>query len=232
MNQLQLLYQLQQIDDRLRAGKRRLEGVIQALQGSQELQASRARKEAGDARLQQRRLQQKDLELELGGLTGKSQLSEQRLYSGKVKNPKELSDLEHEVASLKRRRSSLEDELLEAMMATEEAESEVTAAGRQLAAAEQAWNEQQATLSAERDRLRAELEARLAERQALVARVDTTLVAAYDNAVRRRGNTAVVRLQDGRCEGCGVSTSGNKARSVRNGEVTYCASCDRIMVPA
>ncbi|MEZ4515948.1 MAG: hypothetical protein R3C44_03590 [Chloroflexota bacterium] len=43
--------------------------------------------------------------------------SEQRLYSGDVKNPKELTDLQHEIESLGRRRDTLETDVLEALMA-------------------------------------------------------------------------------------------------------------------
>lgn len=230
MSQIDLLYQLQQIDDELRAGKRRLQEVLQALQGSERLEQARRRYEASGAQLRQAKNRQKDLELEFGSLTEKLKRSEQRLYSGAVRNPKELADLEHEATALTRRKGGLEDELLEAMMAAEEAQAGHAAAEAQLQAAEQSWQEREAALAAERDSLQASLRAQLAKREKLVERIDRTAVAAYDNVSRRRSHPAVTLLHDALCQACGVRASGDVFRGARAGELVYCDSCGRILL--
>jgi uncharacterized protein len=60
------------------------------------------------------------------------QTSEASLYGGKIRNPKELQDLQVEIAALKRRTATLEDEQLEAMLAVEDAETQLTEANKNL----------------------------------------------------------------------------------------------------
>ncbi len=230
MTQVYLLYQLQQIDDDLRAGKRRLQEVLQELQGSVALQQAQRQHEQAAAALQQAQRQQKELELEVGSLVNKLQRSEERLYSGRLHNPKELSDLELEVASLTRRRGGLEDRLLERMVVAEEAEESEARARELLRAEEAQWQERRQALSAERDRLQAHLTQQLAAREELVGRLDRAALAAYDNTSRRRAGIAVALLQDELCQVCGVRASGTVLRGARAGELVYCGSCARILV--
>jgi predicted nucleic acid-binding Zn-ribbon protein len=117
MSQVELLFRLQHTDDEIRAAKDRLSEVIRLQSENQDLLAARKRSKVTANELNQRRAQQTDLNLELNSLEDKANRSEQRLYSGSVKNPKELSDLQHEIESLGRRQSALEEELLEVMIA-------------------------------------------------------------------------------------------------------------------
>jgi uncharacterized protein len=230
MTQIHLLYQLQQIDDDLRSGKRRLQEVLQALQGSEALQQAQRQQEKAAAALQQARRQQKEQELEVGSLVSKLQRSEERLYSGRLHNPKELSDLEHEVASLTRRRGGLEDELLDLMVAVEEAEEAEARAVERLQAEEERWEARREALSAERDRLHAHLTQQLAAREELVGRLDRAALGAYENTARRRAGIAVALLHDELCQACGVRVSGTVLRGARAGELVYCGSCARILL--
>lgn len=230
MTQVHLLYQLQQIDDELRTGKRRLQDVLQQLQGSEAVQQAQRRYDAASAQLQQARREQNELELEVGSLAGKLQRSEERLYSGRVHNPKELSDLEQEVASLTKRRGDLEDVLFEKMLAVEEAESARASATAELEAAEEEWRARHEVLSADRDRLEASLTRQLAAREDVVGRLEPRVLAAYDNTSRRRAGIAVALLQDEVCQVCGVRASGTVLRGARAGDLVYCSSCGRILV--
>ena len=116
MSQIDHLYRLQLLDDEIREGKERLSDVLRLQAESPKLFAARERVEVTEAELQQRRTSQNDLNLELSSLNTKSKRSEDRLYSGIVKNPKELADIQQEIESLGRRRAVLEDEVLEAMI--------------------------------------------------------------------------------------------------------------------
>ncbi|MDT8305984.1 MAG: hypothetical protein RRC07_08620 [Anaerolineae bacterium] len=230
MTHVHLLYQLQQIDDELLAARRRLQVVLQELQGSEALQRAQQRKDAAYELLQRARRKQNELELEFGSLNAKLKRSEQRLYSGEVRNPKELSDLQQEVASLTRRRGGLEDELLEAMVAAEEAEATYEQAASQLQAAEVSWQARHEALSAERDRLEGRAEQQTAARKELSARIDRASLAAYENARQRRGGIAVALLQDDLCQACGIRVSGTALRGARAGELVTCSSCGRILI--
>ncbi|MFZ1396532.1 MAG: hypothetical protein WAS33_06535, partial [Candidatus Promineifilaceae bacterium] len=107
------LFQLQKLDTEIDEKKKRLGDVLKAQKEPQSLLAARQRDEAARAELQKWQAKHQDLTLEVGGLSSKAKNSENKLYSGKVTNPKELSDLQQEIEALGRRKAVLEDAVLE-----------------------------------------------------------------------------------------------------------------------
>lgn len=230
MSQLHHVYRLQQIDDEIRAKKQRLREVLNAQKENGELVAARARKAAVETRLQQARKQQKELELELGSVTDKARRTEQRLYSGKVQNTKELRDLQEGVAALGRRRETLEDEILEVMMAVEEAQAEDEKVGAMLAGIESEWEQTLSTLQQEQNELAVRVNKLLELRQEQVERIDHPLLQTYRAVGERRRGVAVAAVKHEMCEVCGVRLSTNVVQAARMGEVAFCGSCGRILV--
>ena len=102
------LYHLQQLDTEGNTGRRRLVEIGAALKDDRELREARRSLETAEQRTRKWTIKQRDLELEIQSLSDKRARSEKRLYGGQVKNPKELTDLQAEVASLQRRRQRLE----------------------------------------------------------------------------------------------------------------------------
>lgn len=232
MSQVDLLYRLQQIDDEIQAGKKRLSQVIRSQRETEELLAARKRAETAAAELQDRRATQNNLNLELKSLNSKAQRSEKRLYSGTVKNPKELEDLQHELESLTRRRAALEDELLEAMILVEEAQEEDEAAQAGLAEIEAAWSQDQTDLKQEQDELVARINELTVQRRKHLELISPESLAHYESAQRRAGSTAVVLMKNNRCRGCLVTVPANLVKAVDEGQLVHCDSCSRILCPA
>lgn len=230
MSQLHLLYRLQQIDDEIRAKKQRLREVLNAQKKNGELVAARASKKKSDSRLQKARNRQKDLELELGSVSDKARRTEERLYSGKVQNTKELRDLQEGVASLGRRRSVLEDEILDVMMVVEEVEAENEEVSAELAEIEAEWEQTVAGLQEEQNELAVRVNQLLEQRQEQVGKIEQPLLTSYRAVGERRRGIAVAAVKDGLCEVCGVRISANKVQAARMGEVVDCGSCGRILV--
>jgi predicted nucleic acid-binding Zn-ribbon protein len=231
MAQVQLLYRLQQIDSEIREKKQRLGEVIRAQKESEALLAARRRAETAAADLQAKRLRHNKLSAELVGLNNKAHSSENRLYSGSVKNPKELSDLQHEIESLGRRRAGLEDEILEAMILLEDGETEKSAADEALAHLEAAREKALVGLKQEQNELALRLHALAGLRQELLPRITAEAMREYEEIGRRRGGVAVVGLRDNVCLGCQLSTSAKKVREAREGKLVYCGGCGRILQP-
>lgn len=229
MSQLQQLYRLQQIDNEIREKKQRLREVMRALKDDEELVAARRRKEQTEEALHKVQGQQKELELQLGSVNEEAQRSEDRLYSGKVTNPKELSDLQQKIASLGRRKEMLEDQILETMMAVEEAQEVDEAAGERLREAEAAWEEERERLTREQDELAEEAGRLLQQREKQVDLIDDKMMDAYEDTARRRGGVAVAPLVQQVCQACTVRVSATKARAAQSGELVYCSSCKRIL---
>lgn len=230
MSQVDLLYQLQQTDDAIREGKKRLAEVVRLQTESKELIEAQGRARAAETELQKWRTRHNDLNLELSSLNGKAKRSEDRLYSGTVTNPKELSDLQQELDSLGRRRESLEDELLEAMIMLEEVQGEDSQASASQERIQAKWELDQASLDAEKTELIQRLGQLNAERVQQVSIIEAGSLTSYENASRRSGALAVVPLENGRCLGCLVKVPANQARMAESGKLVNCDNCGRILV--
>jgi predicted nucleic acid-binding Zn-ribbon protein len=158
--------------------------------------------------------------------------NEQRLYSGNVKNPKELSDLQLSLEALGRQRGGVEDELLEAMVMVDDLEGEATQAQNTLADLEAAWQQTEASLQSEKTSLESRLEELGTARQSAVSHIPGGLLQQYEHLVKRQRNgVAVAPLKGNACQSCGVTVPSHKARSAEQGELAECGSCGRILFP-
>lgn len=230
MSQIQTLYDLQQYDTEIQDKKQQLGEVLRAQKETAAIIEARQRVEALDTALHTTRARHKDLALELGSVNDKASRSEKRLYSGDVKNPKELSDLQHEIESLARRRDTLETEVLEALMAVETEESERRAAQARLDELMAEWQGSLDGLKAQQQALAVRLVqlGQLRERKA--ANVTPAMLQTYTRLAQQKGGTAVARLQNGKCLGCRVTVPADRIRDAEKGNVVYCDSCGRILV--
>ena len=229
MSQIDHVYRLQLLDDDIRQTKERLSDVLRLQAENPELFAARDRAEVAKAELLQRRTNQSDLDLELSSLNTKSKRSEDRLYSGMVKNPKELADIQQEIESLGRRRDVLEDEVLEAMISFEDAESANETAITELADIEEKWQQDQEYFQIEQAELVERLGELLATRKQQLTAITPQSLKAYQGAQRHAGPTAVVLLVNGRCRGCQVTVPAMLAKWSNEGQMVTCDSCGRLL---
>ncbi len=224
------LYRLQCLDGEGDGKRRRLAEVKAALGEGEVLNQARRAVESTQARVKKRAAGQRDLELETQGLADKIVHEEKRLYSGAIKNPKELEDLQAEVAALKRWREQLEEALLEAMIELEEAESARAQAQERLDAVQADWSAQQADLLGEQEVLQQDLAEIERAREALLPSIDPGDLAAYQALRRRKGGMAVVQVSDGACGACGVAISPSLEWQLREKGLIACGNCERIVV--
>jgi predicted nucleic acid-binding Zn-ribbon protein len=230
MSKVETLYRLQIIDLEVDERNRRLKEVKAILEGNEELQRAQQALQGGERKLSRQRTKLRDRELEMRSLNSKITSVENRLYSGRIKNPKELANLQGEVQYLKRRRGELEDQVLETMIEVEDSEASVTEQRERLAHLEQEWQETQARLSAEQRELMDRLSQLQAKRAKLQRTIEAGDLALYEDLRRRRGGQAVALLEGELCQGCRVTVPTRKAQQARQGEeLTLCGSCERIL---
>jgi predicted nucleic acid-binding Zn-ribbon protein len=160
----------------------------------------------------------------------KIEQTEKTLYSGTVRNPKELQDRQQEAESLKRYLVVLEDRLLDAMIALEDSEQKVQAASGKLAEAEELFNSTHAELTAELEELKSEIARLETEHDAALADVGTDDLQLY-NALREKiGGHVLALAQDGSCSICGVDLSSSEFQSIRTSDnLIRCRQCGRIL---
>ncbi|MFO7660972.1 MAG: C4-type zinc ribbon domain-containing protein [Chloroflexota bacterium] len=231
MSQARVLYELQQIDTAIRTGKQRLGEVLRLQKEPAELVDARSRTQAIDEELQQLRSKHKGLTLEIDSVTDKVKRSEQQLYSGKVKNPKELNDLQHEVEALGRRRSTLEDDALEILMMIDETQANKFVADEEVSRLTEEWDNSSASLKQQQNKLALRLNGLIEKRKRQVQLAQPDSLRTYEQLLKQKNGLAVAGLLNGQCQGCRVTVSGSTIRAVDEGRLVYCDSCDRILCP-
>jgi predicted nucleic acid-binding Zn-ribbon protein len=224
------LYQLQRVDLEREEKTSHLAEVEASLGETEDLQQARQMVTEMEAKLDGLRKQVRELELEVGGIEDKLKHNQDRLYSGQVRNPKELKSLQEEAAALRRHRSQLEDGELELMIAIEGGEAELAERQARLCQIEDSWRTDQAGMFAERDRLQqrlADLEEQSSGMRGDLGRKD---LAFYDDLQGRLGGKGIALLKDGLCQGCWVDVPITVARAVERGQgLNYCPICDRLL---
>lgn len=148
---------------------------------------------------------------------------------------RDLQGLQHEIETLARRQSDLEDAELEVMEQLEGAQAEASELDAQAeenrAAAAQATTRRDAALAG--------IDARVAEltgrRDLLVSSVEPALLALYDRVASRSGGVAAAKLVGTRCGACRVEFPAVDLADIRRAaptQVVQCQECDAILVRA
>lgn len=146
---------------------------------------------------------------------------------------RELEALQHELGSLQRRQSELEDAELELMERREDAAAVLDRLTRRVAQA----REQLAEAEARRDRALTDIakdeEFRASGRQPLARDLPADLVTLYEKIRQQAGGVGAALLRAGRCEGCRLELAGSERARVKAAapdEVVRCDECRRILV--
>lgn len=232
MSQIQQLYRLQQMDTEIRQKKQRLTEVLRAQKETEALLAAREREKTAVSALKKWQGSHSNLNLELGSLNSKAKSAENRLYSGNVKNPKELTDLQDQIAAMGRQRDVLEEQMLETMIMLEDADTEAKAAAAARAKEEATWQQAQAAYKDEQNQLALRLHQLIEARPGRVAHIEPKLLHDYERIGQRHGGEAVAVLKINMCQGCRITVSANVIKDVGEGKVTHCGGCGRILVAA
>ncbi|MBB5956090.1 hypothetical protein FHS29_002676 [Saccharothrix tamanrassetensis] len=170
-------------------------------------------------------------ETEIDQVRAREDRDRKLMQSGSV-GAKQLTDLEHELATLERRQAALEDDLLELMERREAVEADVQHGRVELDKAQEAM----ADAARRRDSALADLESveakRTAERKLAATQFPAPLLSLYDRIRAHKGIGAAL-LQSRRCGACRIELDRNafsKIREAAPDEVVQCEECDAIMV--
>jgi hypothetical protein len=187
----------------------------------------RARTELGDI---QREVAKAEADVQL--VRDRAARDQARLDSG-TGTAKDLQALQHELTSLARRQSELEDVELEVMERAEDAESAVS----QLAAQRETLGAELSELEAARDSALRDLDTEAqrvaAPRADVVAGVGDDLVALYEKIRAQSGGLAAAPLRQRRCGGCQLELNNvdiSRIKAAAPDEVLRCEECRRILV--
>jgi len=194
-----------------------------------ELRDEAAALEAAESDL---RRQQAKAEVDVEQVRSRVQRDKTRLDAGQVSSPRELENLQSEIASLARRQSDLEEIELGVMERQEAAEQR-----------RKTLTQEQGTLAQQRDEVAARRDAALGEireqeekaeslRAGVAADVPGDLLDLYGK-LRAQHGVGAAALRRGRCEGCHLSLNTvdlARIRAAPPDEVLRCEECRRILV--
>jgi predicted nucleic acid-binding Zn-ribbon protein len=224
------LYALQSIDIQLARKTRRYRDVEASLGESEAFRTARATLKDAKEEHARSRAKLRDRELETQSVSDKLDTDLKRLYSGQIKNPKELDDLQKETEYLKRRKASLEDQQLEAMMALDEATTRLAVANEEYVVTEAAWKAENSELSQEYEALKQDLTQLSAQRKRVAEHIAEKDMSEYKALRRLRKGVAVTAVRGGVCQVCRVSIPGRDLeRATKTDDLQHCFGCDRIL---
>ncbi|HET9063209.1 MAG TPA: C4-type zinc ribbon domain-containing protein [Candidatus Binatia bacterium] len=232
--ELETLFKLQEIDERLLRKQRDIETYERRLAERKAAMAALA------ARIDELGAQRKKLVSDRAfaerRMSDRQELMrERKKRAGNVRNEKEMRASHDEVESLRDEISSVETEVLQLMEQVDAVESQIDGVRKEYRGIEDADHRDVAAEAARIDGLRAELEAIRGERVAVTAHVNAGLLRKYDTVLQRRNGVAVVTVEDGRtCGGCHMQVPPQALIEIRrSASVQVCPNCQRILyVPA
>lgn len=228
MGMARQLHQLQVIELEIESEERALIQSVAQLGESQALVETRARLSTGQQHLEELKKKQHTAEWEVEDITAKLTAAQEALYSGRIKNPKELAGLQHEVEGLKDRRNHLEENALEIMEQVEVANANLEDLSRELNEIEDKWRDEQQKLSADIEQLKSSLSGLKRKRQLALDGIDAETIDCYSRLRQQKG-LAVARVEQGTCRGCRISLSTAELQRVKGDRLVMCSSCGRIL---
>ena len=157
---------------------------------------------------------------------------EKQLYAATGAS-RDLQAMSDQTDGLKRRRSQLEDQILEIMEAREPLDAEAAELDAELARRDVRAAELIAALAEDETSILAEEEQQRAAREADVAGVPDELLERYERLRARLGGVGIARLEGGRCTGCHLQLPAMEVDRIRKAgpdAVVACEECGRLLV--
>lgn len=224
------LYRLQQVDSQMDQIRARLETIRETLENDAKLQAAMNVVSSSEAEHKKSNNAVKTSEAEVESQRIKIEHAEASLYGGQVTNPKELQDLQMDVASLKKYHATLEERELESMIRAEETQKALDDANEKLKQVQENLKDQNRDLTAESETLNKDLERLEPERNAVVENIDEVFLKTYEQLRQKKNGVAVASFEENSCSACGTTFTQSQQQSARSADQLFnCPTCGRII---
>ena len=172
----------------------------------------------------------KNIEEKNNQLQMKLQEDEHALYGGKIRLPRELQDLQSEIASLKNQIAGQDEAQINSMLQVEEMENKKGEILKELAEAESTFATRVAGLKGENTTLVKKKESLTTERNAAIQNLDSSILEKYEALRKSKRGLAVSVVVDQACTACGSTLTPADWQAARSPErLVNCSSCGRIL---
>jgi len=228
MNSPAQLYTLQYIDRELQRSQQELDEIETQLTNDEPLAKVKSNLASRKAELRDTEKRQKEAEWVLDDLQQKVKQSNDKLYGGKLKNPKELVNLDLESKELGKKVHKKEDELLELMSEAEDIQSNIKNISQELKRVTREWQQKQQMLIQRKSDVEAKLAGLHQDREELARQISPEALSLYEQ-IRTTKEQAVAKVEGGRCQGCHITLPTTQWQKAKAGNLVQCDSCNRIL---
>lgn len=176
-------------------------------------------------------LDQKRINDEVSILTVKIKSEEEKLYSGRITNPKELEGINKEVISLKSKMDEKETKILELMEEIDENLKAIQLKEKELDGNLSEIKTKELNLTQREKEIDEEMSELTDRRNNLISHVDPEILKEYESLREEKGGRVVAVLEDGICNCCNMQLPSIKVDSMRDPNIFYhCNFCERILI--
>ena len=231
MTDVTKLYELQKTDTNWEKVKRRLLQIQKLMGEPDEIKAARQQFAGTESELHKWHAAQQNAELEAQALLQKTTSSEQLLMSGQVHNSKELQSLQSSIEALKRQRTLVDGQGVEALMKVEELTATLNSQKKKLAQLDAKLREKHGELADEEIKFKRMFLQLKTHRAKLTSAMTPADVESYEEMRRKKAGIAVATVEKDLCSACNTRVPNTYSSSARDlSHVTYCPTCGRILV--
>jgi hypothetical protein len=225
------LLALQEIDLRRDARRAVIADIEARLDEPENVRAARQAVQESEEDLGDLQALQRKSDDRLEDLDAKIKPLETRMYDGSVRNPKELTDMQKELDSLKKQRGKLDDAGLEVIEAIEETSKLLQANRETLKQAEAQWQQDHGEMLEQKAEAEGDFATLDAQRNGSTADMDRGMLGLYESLRASKAGRAVALVVRGSCQGCRITLPTHLVQRLRGGGILIqCPNCERILV--
>jgi predicted nucleic acid-binding Zn-ribbon protein len=224
------LYRLQQLDTRLNQVEVRQKAIQDSLENN--IPLNDAKNSLNLSLIEKKNLENVLRNMELDAQQKKTKIGqiESDLYSGGIKSPKELQELQQELTLIKRQLTTLEDQELDEMISLEKIQAELDSRQEVYEKTRKQAELQNSGLVNELDDLQKEADRLRIERNATVQSIEEKSLSLYNRIREERHGIAVTTISDNSCDSCGAVLTHSQQQSAHHSHQLFrCLSCGRII---
>ena len=228
-SKLEALKTLHELESKIMRLKRAREAIPAKLRRMDEdIQLKAKSAEAAKAMLTEKRTSSDRFDLDIRTAEEAIKKFEQQLL-GATSN-KEYNTFLSEIASKKADLSRLVDHALAALSTIDEIVEKSAAALAEFEEARKVRESEAASVEGQLAEIDEEVARLEADRPSLVEQIDAAVLNHYQRSVSKRGETALVPVIDGACQGCFMKVTPETINALKRGtDLIFCKTCSRIL---
>jgi predicted nucleic acid-binding Zn-ribbon protein len=233
MSELFSLYKLHKVDSALHSLRQEAAGLDTGQEEAKELKGLQAEYDVLSAKAKSLTGEQRDLELQQKSYTAKIEGFSKKLYDGSVVSPKEVENIEKEIAMLRGLVEGSDERLLELFEEAPPAVAEAEAVKTQMDALQARIEEKRKAAVERHAQIKKEFDALKAQRPQVAAEVEKALLSKYEDVRKRTGDVAMADVtENGTCSQCGMLVPTRQSKMLDDDRLVQCEGCHRILFKA